>query len=140
MADAAGTDDPSAAEPMSMATIFIVVRRDLLTALNWPVGSVIGQGAHAATAVIWQNREHPSVVAYMADIHNLRKVVFEAIYDLAKTKNEESLLKVEQAMTEAAIINHKWVELPEGIPTAIATIPYLRADVASCLKKCRLFK
>ncbi|KAJ3002701.1 UNVERIFIED_CONTAM: peptidyl-tRNA hydrolase domain-containing protein 1 [Siphonaria sp. JEL0065] len=121
------------ASPQAFLTVFIIVRKDLAKTLNWPMGAVIGNACHAATAVLHKYRDEQRVIEYMADLEGLRKVVME-------TKNEGSLEKVEAALKEKGLLYHKWVEQPEGIPAAIATAPYFREDVQDCLKKCQLFR
>ncbi|TPX74845.1 hypothetical protein CcCBS67573_g03869 [Chytriomyces confervae] len=96
-------------------TIFLIT-------LNWPVGSVIGNAAHAATAVLHKHRTEARVAEYLSDVEGMRKVVLE-------TKNEASLAKVEAELTQRGILHHKWIEQPEGIAACIATAPYLRDDV-----------
>ena len=57
----------------------VVVRRDLLKTMEWPVGSVIAQACHACIAVVWENREDPDVAAYLAsgNIDSMHKVIKE---------------------------------------------------------------
>eukprot|EP00966_Prymnesium_polylepis_P322383 7378645-Prymnesium_polylepis.1 len=57
---------------------FIVVRRDLLSAMNWPMGSVIAQACHASTAVLFENIDcDPTVLEYFADAAKMHKVIGE---------------------------------------------------------------
>ncbi|KAI8832948.1 peptidyl-tRNA hydrolase II domain-containing protein [Chytriomyces cf. hyalinus JEL632] len=114
-------------------TIFLIVRKDLTKTLNWPVGSVIGNAAHAATAVLQKHHTEARVAEYLSDVEGMRKVVLE-------TKNEASLAKVEAELKERGILHHKWIEQPEGIAACIATAPYLRDDVKDCFKKCQLYR
>ena len=57
----------------------IVVRRDLLKDMSWPVGSVMSQACHACLAVAWEHRDDPCVAAYLApgNIDSMHKVVKE---------------------------------------------------------------
>ena len=64
---------------------FVVVRRDLLTSLSWPVGSVIAQACHACTAVSWSCRDDADVQAYLQAEDSMTKVVKEC-------KGEKQLL------------------------------------------------
>ncbi|CAI7876541.1 unnamed protein product [Closterium sp. NIES-54] len=52
----------------------VVIRRDLIEALQWPLGSVITQGCHASVAVLWQHRDHPNVLKYCGQLDSMRKV------------------------------------------------------------------
>ncbi len=59
--------------------MYIVLRRDLLTKLNWPVGAVVAQACHATTALLWEHKSDASVIQYMANMDTMRKVVLEVI-------------------------------------------------------------
>jgi len=112
---------------------FVVVRRDLLKTMEWPVGSVIAQACHACTAVTWACRDDHDVQAYLADLAGMHKVVKEC-------KGETQLRSLADKLTEEGLHHHLWVEQPEGIATAIALKPYPRDRVAPLLKKYQLFK
>ncbi|KAJ3130209.1 hypothetical protein HK100_008182 [Physocladia obscura] len=114
-------------------TVFVIVRKDLSKTLGWPMGAVIGNACHAATAVLHKYRNEQRTIDYFTDLEGMRKVVLE-------TKNEASLNKVEALMNEKGILHYKWIEQPEGISAAIATAPYFRDDVQECLKKCQLYR
>lgn len=51
----------------------LVSSRNVLK-LGWPVGPLMAQAAHAATAVLIENRNHENVKSYEEDIENMRKV------------------------------------------------------------------
>jgi hypothetical protein len=57
----------------------VVVRRDLLSTMEWPVGSVIAQACHACLAVAWEHREDACVADYLAagKINSMHKVIKE---------------------------------------------------------------
>ncbi|KAJ2852477.1 hypothetical protein J3B02_003469 [Coemansia erecta] len=114
-------------------TIFIVMRKDLQKVLNWPLGSIVTQGCHATTAVMWKYRDDERVKAYTADLESMHKVALE-------TKNEASLLKMAENLKEKNIPYHLWIEQPENIPTCLATIPVMRSDLGDALKKCSLLR
>lgn len=46
---------------------YVVLRRDLWTELDWPLGSVVAQGCHAATAALWLTRESDDTQVYCAE-------------------------------------------------------------------------
>ena len=46
---------------------YVVLRRDLWTELDWPLGSVVAQGCHAATAALWLTRDSPDTQLYCAE-------------------------------------------------------------------------
>lgn len=114
---------------------FVVVRRDLLKDLEWPVGSVIAQACHACTAVMWTHRQDEHVQAYLSDanIGSMHKVVKEC-------KGETQLVNLAEKLKQEGIAHHLWLEQPENFPTAIALKPYPREQVAPLLKKYQLFK
>ncbi|KAJ2664699.1 hypothetical protein IWW48_000646 [Coemansia sp. RSA 1200] len=114
-------------------TMFIVMRKDLLRTLNWPVGSVITQGCHATAAALWTYREDERVKQYMNDIDTMHKVTLE-------TKNEASLLKIADDLKEKHVPFYLWTEQPENIPTCLATVPVMRSSLGDALKKCSLMR
>ncbi|KAJ1752630.1 hypothetical protein LPJ78_000718 [Coemansia sp. RSA 989] len=109
-------------------TIFIVMRKDLVKVLQWPLGSVVSQGAHAAVAVMHKYRDDERVKEYVQDLDSMHKVVLE-------TKNETSLLKMADNLRLKNIPFYLWTEQPENIPTCLATVPIMRSDLGDALKK-----
>ncbi|WVF71145.1 hypothetical protein IAT40_005942 [Kwoniella sp. CBS 6097] len=104
----------------------IIVRRDLLTVHNWPVGPLLAQSAHAATAVLHKYRDHQDVRRYLEGEDGrgwecMRKVVMEVA-------DEKSLKDVVNKLDSMAnpIPYHLWIEQPENTPTALALIPNKR--------------
>ena len=67
-APAAAAGDASGAPPPPTDTLlqYIVLRRDLWGELGWPLGSVVAQGAHAATAALWLSRDDSCTQQYCA--------------------------------------------------------------------------
>jgi hypothetical protein len=61
--------------------MYLVLRRDLLTELKWPLGALITQAAHAATAVLWEYRTDEEVLKYMDDLDAMRKVTLQVLYN-----------------------------------------------------------
>ncbi len=45
---------------------YVVLRKDLWTDLNWPLGSVVAQACHAATAALWLSRNEAETQRYCA--------------------------------------------------------------------------
>ena len=97
--------------------MYLVIRKDLLSAHGFPTGSVIAQGAHAATKAIWAFKDLPSTVTYLSDIKEMHKVVLE-------TKNLVQLQKIITTLRENKIDFVEWNEQPEDVLTCIATRPY----------------
>ena len=57
--------------------MYIILRRDIASLPGWGTGPLIAQGAHAATACIWEFRDDPLVQTYMdkSNIDRMHKVV-----------------------------------------------------------------
>ncbi|KAI9015051.1 peptidyl-tRNA hydrolase II domain-containing protein [Gaertneriomyces semiglobifer] len=115
-------------EPLTM---FLVLRKDLQKNLGWSTGSVVTQGAHAATAILHLQQDDPDVIDYFKDLPRMHKVTYE-------TKNEASLTKVCNVFDENGVVYHRWIEQPENIPTCLATKPYRRSQIEAALRKCKL--
>lgn len=120
---------------MSAAGIvqYIVVRKDLLKELGWPVGAVIAQACHAVTAVVHLYRDDEQTKLYLDDLDNMHKVVLEA-------KDESSLIKLKDILLENGIKHKLWVEQPENISTCLVAKPYPKEDVQKYFKQFKLFK
>jgi peptidyl-tRNA hydrolase len=114
---------------------FVVVRRDLLKTMEWPVGSVMAQACHACLAVVHQNLDDSDVQAYLApeNIDSMHKVIKEC-------KGEPQLRTLAEKLAADNICHKLWMEQPEDIPTAIALKPYPRSRVAPLLKKYQLYR
>lgn len=54
---------------------YVVVRSDLVRVLSWPLGAVITQACHAATAAVHLHYAEPDTQRYLADLDNMHKVV-----------------------------------------------------------------
>lgn len=130
-ADSAATSASADADGLVQ---YVIVRRDLLKPpLDWPVGSVIAQACHACLAVVWEHREDPEVVAYLAATDSMHKVVKEC-------KGEPQLRTLAARLAAEGVAHKLWIEQPEGIPTAIALKPYPRSRVQHVVKKFQLLK
>ena len=131
--EASSAEAKDAAPEEDTLVQFVVVRRDLLKNMEWPVGSVIAQACHACLAVAWEHRDDPDVASYLGDVDSMHKVVKEC-------KGEPQIRTLADKLTAEGVAYKLWVEQPEGIPTAIALKPYPRSRVAPLLKKYNLFK
>lgn len=56
---------------------YVIVNKEIITKLGWPLGAVIAQCCHATTAVGHLFREDSEVKTYFADVDNMHKVVLE---------------------------------------------------------------
>lgn len=118
---------------MSTIVQYIVVRGDLRSALNWPLGAVIAQCCHATAAVMSLHAEDEETQTYLKDLDNMHKVVLEA-------KDEAALLKLGEKLKEHEIQHKLWIEQPENIPTCLALKPYTKDTVHKHLKHLKLLK
>eukprot|EP00049_Salpingoeca_infusionum_P023572 m.12862 g.12862 ORF g.12862 m.12862 type:complete len:172 (+) comp5876_c0_seq2:191-706(+) len=111
----------------------VILRADLITKLGWPVGSVVAQGCHAVSAVLATHMDNPDVQAYLKDVSHLTKAVVQV-------RNEAKLRNLSAKLTEKGVQHHLWLELPENIPTAIATVPTRKSNVDKAVRKLQLFQ
>ncbi|KAK2845991.1 hypothetical protein Q7C36_010845 [Tachysurus vachellii] len=112
---------------------YVVVRSDLIHALSWPLGAVITQACHAATAAIHVNYSDPDTQEYLSDLDNMHKVVLQAA-------DEASLTHLSTTLSEKGIAHKLWMEQPENIATCLALKPYPKDTVQPFLRKFKLFK
>ncbi|XP_004473270.3 putative peptidyl-tRNA hydrolase PTRHD1 [Dasypus novemcinctus] len=123
----------SSAEPQFLVQ-YLVLRKDLSQApFSWPVGALVAQACHAATAALHIHRDHPHTTAYLGELGRMRKVVLEA-------PNENTLKELAETLQQKNIDHMLWLEQPENIATCIALRPYPKEEVNQYLKKFRLFK
>ena len=59
----ASRQDAKSAAPDDLVQ-YIVLRKDLMTSMQWPLGSVIAQACHASTAALWLARDSALTNAY----------------------------------------------------------------------------
>ena len=112
----------------------VILRKDLTKApFSWPAGSMIAQGCHVVSKTLWELKDEQNVQVYMADIDNMHKVTLAA-------KDEEELRAVMAALQGRGVLFRAWLEQPEGILTAVATMPYPREVTAPCLQHLKLFR
>lgn len=62
---------------MASLVQYVIVNKEIITKLGWPLGAVIAQCCHATTAVGHQFQEDVDVKTYFSDIDNMHKVVLE---------------------------------------------------------------
>ena len=60
---------------------YVVVRRDLWTEQNWPLGSIIAQACHASAAALWIHRDDPLTQEYLVDIDQMTKVANRPLHE-----------------------------------------------------------
>ena len=70
---------PGSAAPRRLVQ-YVVVRSDLVHTLAWPLGAVITQACHAATAAIHLNYNDPDTQEYLAELDTMHKVVLQVGY------------------------------------------------------------
>ncbi|KAM6965072.1 putative peptidyl-tRNA hydrolase PTRHD1 [Aplochiton taeniatus] len=123
---------PGSAAPRRLVQ-YVVVRSDLVHTLAWPLGAVITQACHAATAAIHLNYSDPDTQEYLADLDNMHKVVLQAL-------DQASLSTLSETLTEKGVDHKLWIEQPENVPTCLALKPYPKETVHPLLRKFKLFK
>ncbi|XP_038627470.1 putative peptidyl-tRNA hydrolase PTRHD1 [Tachyglossus aculeatus] len=113
---------------------YVVLRGDLSRApLSWPLGALVAQACHAATAALHVYRAHPDTAAYLGDLGSMRKVVLEI--------PDEAALKALATHLQQESVDHTlWLEQPENTPTCLALRPYPKDEVNSHLRKLKLLK
>ncbi|KAL7425153.1 hypothetical protein Q5752_000841 [Cryptotrichosporon argae] len=119
----AAAGGPSAPRPSGLV-MQIILRRDLATEFGWPVGPLMAQAAHAATACQHVYAAHPDMQLYLAGEdgkgwRHMRKVVMEV-------PDEAALRGIAAKLNATSIKHHLWIEEPESIPTALALVPNKR--------------
>lgn len=62
---------------MASLVQYVIVNKDIITKLGWPLGAVIAQCCHATTAVGHLYKDEADVKTYFGDIDNMHKVVLE---------------------------------------------------------------
>ncbi|XP_056284313.1 putative peptidyl-tRNA hydrolase PTRHD1 [Pseudoliparis swirei] len=112
---------------------YVVVRSDLVHKLSWPLGAVITQACHAATAAIHLHYEDPDTQRYLAELDSMHKVVLGA-------PDEAALCSLSDVLTQAGVAHKLWVEQPENTPTCLALKPCPKEAVQPLLRKFKLFK
>ena len=60
-----------------MLVQYVVLRADLWKDMDWPLGSIVAQACHAATAALWESREEPASQQYCspAQLGHMHKVI-----------------------------------------------------------------
>lgn len=110
---------------------YIVLRRDLSTVLNWPLGALIAQGCHAATAAITTYYTHSDTVLYLNELNRMHKIVLGV-------ENAEQLENLANKLKDAGIDYYLWIEQPEDLCTALATRPYEKSIIQVYFKGLKL--
>ncbi|KAA8582852.1 putative peptidyl-tRNA hydrolase PTRHD1 [Etheostoma spectabile] len=112
---------------------YVVVRSDLVHKLSWPLGAVITQACHAATAAVHLHYGDPDTQQYLADLDHMHKVVLGA-------PDEAALSGLSETLTQAGVAHKLWIEQPENIPTCLALKPCPKETVQPLMRKFKLFK
>ncbi|KAL8454806.1 hypothetical protein Emed_000057 [Eimeria media] len=113
--ESASSAENSDSEPLVQ---YVVLRKDLQTELQWPLGAVVAQACHAAVAAMGAALEDNPVDAkrYLAEGSNMRTVVLQV-------SSEAELMRLRDKLSQSGIHHTLWQEEPEKVPTALASIP-----------------
>nr|CAL69927.1 hypothetical protein [Plasmodiophora brassicae]CAM98713.1 hypothetical protein [Plasmodiophora brassicae] len=112
---------------------YILVRRDLIQDLHWPIGSVVAQGAHAAVAAIAESYNDEYTSRYLADLGQMRKVVLQV-------DNDRHLQEFASTLRSRDVRHHVWMERPENIATCLCTAPYPQSMIRPLFAGLRLLR
>ena len=119
---------------------YVVLRRDMWRGENegfvsWPLGAIVAQGCHAATAALWASRDEVDTKAYCSDdnLDHMHKAVLEV-------KGEAQLRTLSEKLTKEGIQHKLWVEQPENVATCLATAPLPKSRIYPHVKKLQLCK
>lgn len=98
-------------------------------------GAISANVAHASVACLHRNSESINVKLYLKDLDSMRKCVLEI-------DNIDLITPLLSAIDEAPepITYYKWVEMPEGIVTAVALSPCRKKDVTHLLGHLKLMR
>ncbi|KAK0547197.1 hypothetical protein OC846_004952 [Tilletia horrida] len=145
----------------------IIIDRSLSKNTAWNRGTLIAQGAHAATAVLAQTWDEQDTREYVSpsNLGAMHKIVLlgpktGTLADLSAKLKEAAAAAASESTTndkeggeqdgssriagaedEGFPKHHLWIEQPEGIPTAIALAPNRKpAALTKVLNKCSLFR
>mmetsp|Transcript_4332 Transcript_4332/g.11859 ORF Transcript_4332/g.11859 Transcript_4332/m.11859 type:complete len:266 (-) Transcript_4332:2869-3666(-) len=159
------SEENSAATAAKDLVQYVVIRRDLLDeTFQWPLGSVISQGVHAAAAALIAFHADSDTALYRTQLHGVR--IYRAESSRAQpdcelnsgesatraaessqmrtvtleVKNEAALKKLANKLSEAQIEYVEWIEMPEQLSTALATKPASKSRLHPYFKSLRLFK
>ena len=62
----AGSAEAAPSDPILQ---YVILRKDLWKELKWPLGSVVAQGCHAATAALWLSKDQKITQTYCAPVN-----------------------------------------------------------------------
>lgn len=112
----------------------VLLRRDLLTTLNWTMGSIIAQAIHASVDCLNTFKVDPAVLEYTSDSN--RKAMTTIVLEVETHQQMDDL---QTLLSKESIDFTLWIEQPENILTAIALKPCLKKEMPDFLKSLKLF-
>lgn len=116
---------------------YVIVRKDILpNKLNsgaFSLGACMAQACHAATAVIVQSFSDSNTQQYLKSIGDMTVCVLGV-------ENVNELISLSKQLEENDIRIHLWIEKPEDIPTALATVPVTKEHVFPILGHLKLLR
>ncbi len=69
-----------AGKQASVLVQYIAVRGDL--AEKWPMGAIMAQACHAATAVMHVFKDDPNTVQYLSDLDRMHKIILKVLKEV----------------------------------------------------------
>ncbi|MCO5614273.1 hypothetical protein L7F22_068551 [Adiantum nelumboides] len=70
---------------------YVVIRKDLVDTLKWPLGSVLAQACHAAVAAVWLHKDHPNTLQYCGNLDSMTTVMLQITFS-----DEKQLERVDE--------------------------------------------
>ncbi|KAI6234712.1 Aminoacyl-tRNA hydrolase [Aphelenchoides fujianensis] len=130
-ADQPAAEKKDEEQAMGTRVMYLLLRKDLETALKWPVGAICTQAAHAATACLWTFKDDPEVIAYCKDLDHMHKITLAV-------ESEDRLMEFAKRLEAASVQHSVWIE--DNMPVCIAIKPQPRAPLKSLLGRLQLYK
>ena len=112
---------------------YIAVRNDLGRNQSRSFNTLIAHTASAATAAVHMYGEHEHTEAYLKDVNNMRKSIFQV-------DNEDELFDLDNRLMMNKVDYKMWIKQPENSATCIATRPYPKSELEKHFKDLKIYK
>lgn len=116
---------------------YVIVRKDILPKnMNsgaFSLGACMAQACHAATAAIVQSFSDSNTQEYLKSIGDMTVCVLGV-------EDGNELTSLSEKLAGNDIQFHLWIEKPEDVPTALATVPVTKEHVFPILGHLKLLR
>ena len=112
------------------------MRKDLLKAKksqSFSTGAFIAQACHASTAALYRYWSSDNTQKFLGELDEMTVCVLGV-------EDKQELEKIQETLSMQGIPTHLWIEKPEMTPTALATAPVHKQDVAPLLTHLKLLR